>query len=189
MRRSLGGALTRESALASVHCEAQSDIEPLHFTRCDAPTLPSDPFRFTLLPGWPEWARVVIGVGLMVAIVGGLLAIPVRLRWLTDEGLARIGTGRPPSVRRYISTILGALALTWLAAIWLYRRSGIPTDHTVIACIALFSGLASIGWPWWVFATARRFGPARRIKSDRALRLAFGVLAAVGVGVLLTTSR
>ena len=145
-----------------------------------------DPLPFS---GWPDWARIGISVGLTVGILGAVLAIPVRLGVLTDDGLARIGTGRPPSVRRYIATLLGFLAVTWFAALWFFRRNGIPTDHTVTACLALFLGLAAIGWPWWVFATARRFGPARRVKSDRTLRIVFGVLAALCVGVMLSAAR
>lgn len=132
---------------------------------------------------WPGWARALWGGTLLAGALGGMLLWMNGMGMADDELLAPAGDPhrREPSPRTLLLVYGGFVAVGAVLALAVEARYGVARAQVVAAYGGATFVLASLGRPWWLYATLRRMGWFRSIRGDTSMRL---VLAVLGVALL-----
>ena len=143
-------------------------------------TLETDTFE-----GRPLWFGYLWIATMILSLLVAPILIGNGLGLFSSEVLASSGTSRAPTAGQWVAVYFGTLVINILLSLGLHWILGVGLVRAASWLTAAMFLLASVGWPWWLFATLRRTGWFAFIKDDRHMRIILCsialVLLAIGV--------
>jgi hypothetical protein len=135
--------------------------------------------------GRPPWVGYLWIATMILSLLAAPILIGNGLGLFSSEVLASSGTGRAPTAGQWVTVYFGTVVTIVSVGLGLHWILGVGLVRAGSWLSAAMFLLASVGWPWWLFATVRRTGWFAFIRDDRHIRIILCsialVLLAIGV--------
>lgn len=131
------------------------------------------------LEGRPLWIGYLWIATMVLSLVLAPILIGNGLGLFSSELLASSGTGRSPTARQWLTVYFGSFVTVVSLSLVLNLIMGVDPIRAASWLTSAMFLFASVGRPWWLFASVRRTGWFALVTDDRLVRIILCSIAVI----------